>query len=249
MKEKGLVSQSGVFFNFFLGLGIALSGMFVGRSIEQSVIQMRRNRASVHVKGLAERNVKSDEGELIVTFGIDGNDLEEMVKCSSENVDALRKFFAENGVQATECFENVVQIADSHATFVPTKSRPTLPPNRYGVSWSIGVKSNDVDKIELVYQRANEFLVNQTMKYKDLCPRFGVSTPHYTFNALEPIRAEIIAEATQSARKAAEQFALDSKCKVGSIQHADQGSISVDGGWSDKVKKLRLVSYVSFNLV
>ncbi|MDR1208542.1 MAG: SIMPL domain-containing protein [Holosporales bacterium] len=249
MKEKGLVSQSGVFFNFFLGLGIALSGMFIGKSVEQSVVQLRRSRASVVVKGLAERKVKSDEGEATVHFGITGNDLDALVKCSNENADALKKFFAENKIQATELSENAVRIVDFHSTFVPTKYNSTLPANRYGVFWSVEVKSSDVDKIELLYQRANEFLLNQTMKSKDLCPEFKMDRPHYTFNALEPIRAEIIAEATQSARKAAEQFAVDSKCKVGSIQHANQGSVNVDGGYYDKVKNIRLVTYITFNLI
>ncbi|MDR0631135.1 MAG: SIMPL domain-containing protein [Holosporales bacterium] len=249
MKEKGLVSQSGVFFNFFLGLGIALSGLFIGKSLEQTVHHLKRDSAYVKVKGLAERKVKSDEGKLRIIFDLAGNDIEELIKCATENLDALRKFVAENGIQSTECFEHAIKILDTHADFVPTKHTPTPPLHRYRVNWRFLITSNDVDKIDVIHQRLNDFSIKQTMKNKDLSPVYTIPLPEYEFTKLEQIRAEIIAEATQSARKAADQFAIDSKCRVGAIQHADQGSIAISASSMDKVKRLRLVTYVAFNLV
>jgi len=49
------------------------------------------------------------------------------------------------------------------------------------------------------------------------------SGPTYLFTRLNDIKPNMIAEATASARKAADQFALDSGSKISGIRRANQG--------------------------
>ena len=80
----------------------------------------------------------------------------------------------------------------------------------------------------------------------------------YTFTRLNDIKPRMVAEATQDARAAAEQFAKDSGAEVGAIKSATQGYFSIEardgdsgGGWgvSDTpYKKVRVVTTIDFYL-
>ena len=72
----------------------------------------------------------------------------------------------------------------------------------------------------------------------------------YEFTGLNKIKPEMIAQATENARLAAEQFAHDSKSKVGKIMTATQGLFSIEDaaiGLEDK-KNIRVVTTVVYSL-
>jgi hypothetical protein len=52
---------------------------------------------------------------------------------------------------------------------------------------------------------------------------YGPAAPTFLFTRLNDLKPEMIAEATASAREAAEQFAADSRSGVGGIRRANQG--------------------------
>ena len=72
----------------------------------------------------------------------------------------------------------------------------------------------------------------------------------YLFTDLERIKPEMIATATQDARRAAEQFAKDSGSAVGAIRQAQQGYFSVEDrdAYSPEWKKVRVVTTVEYIL-
>ena len=72
----------------------------------------------------------------------------------------------------------------------------------------------------------------------------------FTFDAVNQIKPDMIREATANARTAAEKFAQDSHCKVGSIRRADQGVLEIEDrdAASPEWKTLRVVTTVDFFL-
>ena len=62
---------------------------------------------------------------------------------------------------------------------------------------------------------------------------------------------ELVAEATENAHKAAEQFAHDSKSKVGKIQTASQGLFSIEDAAPglEYRKNVRVVTTVVYSLI
>ena len=86
------------------------------------------------------------------------------------------------------------------------------------------------------------------------------SNVNYVFTKLNDLKPAMIAEANQSARKSAEQFARDSGAAVGQIKTASQGYFSVgarDGerydecgssGGSSPFQKVRVVTTIDYDL-
>jgi hypothetical protein len=80
--------------------------------------------------------------------------------------------------------------------------------------------------------------------------------PTYMFTKLNDIKPEMIAAATANAREAAEQFARDSKSKLGKIRHASQGMFTIASrdavlSWDEGQqieKKVRVVSTIEYFL-
>ena len=73
---------------------------------------------------------------------------------------------------------------------------------------------------------------------------------NYEFTKLNQIKPQMIAEATENARTAAEQFARDSNSKVGKIKKATQGLFTIEDaapGLEEK-KNVRVVTTVEYLL-
>ena len=77
----------------------------------------------------------------------------------------------------------------------------------------------------------------------------------YSFTRLNDVKPKMIAEATKSAREAAEQFARDSDTKVGGIRQASQGLFTITGrdgdtgmGTDTPNQKVRVVTTIDFYL-
>ena len=72
----------------------------------------------------------------------------------------------------------------------------------------------------------------------------------YFFTGLDRIKPEMIAEATRDARRAAEQFAVDSGSRVGAIRSAQQGYFEITDRdpFSPEFKKIRVVTTVQYFL-
>ena len=72
----------------------------------------------------------------------------------------------------------------------------------------------------------------------------------YEYTDLNTIKPEMIAEATQNAREAADKFAADSQSELGQIKSATQGQFSIEDRdpYTPYIKNVRVVTYVNYYL-
>src|SRR5690606_34429767 len=126
--------------------------------------------------------------------------------------------------------------------------------SRYILAQSLLVRSNDVAKVGEAAQRVGELVDAGIVLSSEGQP---ISGAVYLFTKLNDVKPEMIAEATASAREAAEQFARDAGSTVGPIRRASQGLFQIlprddyPGAYEPKqpVKKLRVVTTLEFLLV
>jgi hypothetical protein len=126
--------------------------------------------------------------------------------------------------------------------------------NRYIVNQTLMVRTEDPDEVRRASQDVGELVEEGVVLGANMGPEQG---PTYLFTRLNDLKPEMIAEATASAREAAERFAADSGSELGGIRHANQGVFVIQArdrapgvmAESQLHKTVRVVSTVEYFLV
>jgi hypothetical protein len=222
-----------------LGVSVSVGIAIAGLSMSYAFMRARKADRIVTVKGLAERNVNADMAVWPMGFKEAGNDLAELNTTLNEKREIITRFLLDSGFKESELSLSPPSIRDYQAE--PVSGDRAAPKYRYSAHQTVSVCTDKVD------------LVKQTMeKSGDLVGRGVVLVSErgteFLFTGLNEIKPAMIAEATQNARKAAEQFAEDSGSRVGKIRNARQGlfTINVRDRNSPEYKVVRVVTTVEY---
>jgi hypothetical protein len=235
-----------------LSLSIALAGWFVGMGVQN----IRTADRFVTVKGVAEREVKADLALWPIQLAVTDNDLAAAQTRLSQNALRVVAFLRANGVDSTEIELQTLRVTDIMANPFRGEQRAGT---RFILQQTVNVRSDDPDRVQATSQKVGE-LVNAGVVLTS-GPEWGPGGPSYLFRKLNDLKPAMIAEATAEARKAAEQFAKDSKSGLGGIHRANQGVFVIlprDAAGSDQgpaiaeatqmYKIVRVVSTVEYQL-
>jgi hypothetical protein len=240
-----------------LGLLVALGLIVGGWALGAQIKDTRPGDRYVTVKGLAERNVKSDLAIWPLGYKEAGDDLTALYAKSDGDKKAIMQFLDRQGIQASEIEQGVVQVIDTQAN----EYGGTRAPKRYIVQQQITARTARVDQIAAASQKTMELLQQGIVLSNN--PGQGLI---YKFTGLNSIKPDMITEATRNARASADRFASDSGSKVGAIRQANQGVFSISpanaGGSADEpggdqgmgmsdssiMKTVRVVSSVQYYL-
>ncbi|APV52391.1 hypothetical protein BWI17_10180 [Betaproteobacteria bacterium GR16-43] len=234
---------------FCLIIGLAAGGWFVGKGMAR----FKSDTRTVTVKGLVEREVKSDQA--IWTLGLRraSDALADAQQRVSADRDAVLAFLKKQGFTDAEVERQPTKTVDKLARDFGQGQSERF---RYVITSAIVVKTANVDLVRSSAGAMEELLkagvILDTGNEGAANPRFVVSK----FNALRP---QLLAEATRNAREIATQFAADSGATVGVIRSANQGNIQIFGtdgndesapfsATSTPAKKIRVVSTFEFEL-
>ncbi len=219
-----------------VALGLVVGGYQLGNGLTRA----KQAERAVTVRGVAERDVTADLAVWTLSYSASAGDLAGAQAKVDRDTQSIRAFFAELGFPADALQPtgvNVSQMTDQGMTTYTVRQRITL-------------RTQDIKRAEAAVRKQFE-LVRRGVFLEE---GSGIS---YTFTKLNAIKPEMVAEATKDARKAAEQFALDSGSSVGSIKDATQGYFEIsarDGdseGWGvadSPFKKVRVVTTVDYFL-
>lgn len=242
-----------------LALGVA-AGVLGGSAIlGRSLQEMRAGERFVTVRGVAEKEVVADLAVWPIKVRVPGDNLAEV----QQEADAARNkvvvFLAENGVAPADIVSQNVRVLDREANDYAS-AKGAL---RYMIEYTIVVRSTEVAKIQKISQMTDKLVAAGVVLSSQ--GNWERTTPQFLFTQLNAIKPGMMAEATRSAREAANQFAADSGSRVGAIKKANQGLFSIadrdqaaarDGeggegaatGSSDLNKKVRVVVSVEYLL-
>lgn len=235
---------------FILGIlvaiGIAVGGWFTGDGFRDG----RSEARYVTVKGLAEREVQADLALWPLQLVATSNNLVEAQSLLSNDADAVRNFLGNAGITAEE-----IEIQDFKVTDQLAQQYRSGPiESRYIVGQTLMVRTEKVDVIQQTSQEIGDLVARGVVLNSE--GRYGGGGPAYIFTNLNDIKPEMIAEATRSAREAAEQFARDSNSEITGIRRANQGLFQIlardqaPGAMesSQMFKTVRVVSTVEYYL-
>ena len=237
-------------------IGLIGGAFILGKSLEG----FRKDDRYVTVKGFSEREVKADLAVWPIKIGIASSDLSEGSKAIEAVKNKVVQFLSSNGFDAKEIIQKDLRVTDRQARdYGPLNMKEML---RYIIEASILVRSNNVDKVEKV-SRMTDDLVRAGVVLSTGNEWQGAG-PRFLFTQLNNIKPEMLAEATRNAQTAANQFAKESRSKLGSIRKASQGLFSITdrdefpsgqvegggytSGTTDPYKRIRVVVTVDYFL-
>ena len=199
-----------------LAIGIALGGFFPGYYYYQSQIENR----SVTVKGLAEMNVKADLAIWKIKFKTTGNDLGELQHKINADQKNILAYLQKKGFKNEEIIVGRMNTNDLMTN--PYRDAKAAD-SRYILDQTITVRSAQVDQTENALQEIGS-LVAQGIIFDNQDYNSPVS---YLFTGLNTVKPQMLEQATQNAKQAAEEFAKSSGSVVGKIKTANQGVFSI----------------------
>jgi hypothetical protein len=199
-----------------LAIGVALGGWFIGNGFAH-----RHPSRSVTVKGLAERNVKADIALWQIQFAETGDDLAGVQATIQKDDAAITAFLRQHKLGADAIALHSVQVTDRAARNYGNDQYKT----RFVVTGTIMVRTQDVDAVAAAAQDTGALIAQGVVLGN---PDGGFNEgPNYLFDGINALKPSMIAEATQNARAAAEQFARDSGSRLGGIVRANQGVFEI----------------------
>ena len=240
-----------------LGLTAGLLGgsAILGRSLQE----MRVGEPFVTVRGVAEKEVVADLAVWPIKVRVPGDKLLEVQQEADLARNKVMAFLVGHGVAPTDIVSQNVRVLDREANdYTPAKGA-----FRYMIEYTIVVRSTEVEKLKKISQMTDKLVAAGVMLSSQ--GNWDRTTPQFLFTQLNSIKPTMMAEATRSAREAANQFAADSGNRVGSIKKASQGLFSIvdrdqaaaregeggegaSTGSSDLNKKVRVVVTVEYLL-
>jgi hypothetical protein len=250
--EHKYISKS-IFVSFSLLLGLFLLGFFIFKGLKTFSDKDR----IVTVKGLAEMNMMADSATITLVFSLTGDDLQNIIKKTENKKDAVIAYLTGIGYADKNITIGNMNVTDRqkyHEIQWKNGQQVEVKIDRYSVVQSLTIQSKDVQNTENQIAKIKLDLIS-----KDLTSNISAN---YSFPELNSIKPQLIAESTKNARIAGEQFANDSRAKLGKIKTASQGQITIagkryyydeDGETSEKpkepyIQKVRVVSTIVFFL-
>ena len=216
VNDTNQTNRSGMaLLGLLLAVGLIVGGWALGSQIKAT----RLGDRYVTVRGLAERNVKSDLAIWPIDYKEAGDDLTSVYSKTESDRKVILQFLGEQGIQPSEIELGVVRVVDTQANEFGGANRA---PHRYIVDQQITVETSRVDQVAAAAQKTLTLLQQGIV----LGGNSGQAVA-YKFTGLNSIKPDMITEATRNARTAADRFAMDSGSKVGSIRQANQGVFSI----------------------
>jgi hypothetical protein len=239
-------------------IGVSLlSGLFLlGFYIFKGLKTFSDKDRVVTVKGLAEMNMTATSANISLSFSFSGDNLQDIMKQTENKKNAIISYLTANSFDKNDITVQSIEVSDRQKYYeISWQNNKQVKEkiDRYTISQSLSIISKDIKSTETKNDQINLDLIA-----KDLTCSVVTS---YIFPDLNSIKPQLIAESTKNARIAGEQFAKDSKAKLGKIKKASQGQITIAGKYYDEesgemdemsekpfIQKARVVSTIVFFL-
>jgi len=238
-----------ILFGVLLAIGLILGAFILGMQTKN----IGSGRASVTVKGLAEKPVKADLAEWQVTATATGATFSEALTALRKEKMELDKFLEKQGFQK-EIRQDESENVGPRFIQKQLNERTITVQEGYSARQTVVIVSKSLDLIDSANKAALDF--------KASGHDIDFNAPNYLVSNLEDIKMSLISAATENAKKRAIEFIKQSDAQLGSMRSASQGAFYIlpntsdanmddYGGTYDKStidKIARVVVTVEFNL-
>ncbi|HOW87427.1 MAG TPA: SIMPL domain-containing protein [Candidatus Omnitrophota bacterium] len=249
MEKENILKNSQI---IILGLCIAVATLGSSVILSKGFMKIKKMTTEmIGVTGSAERKILSDEIVWLGGFSRRAADLKTAYGLLKDDLELVKKYLSDQGVKDNEIA--VQQAATKILYRKNEKGNDTNDIEAYLVSQNIEVKSKDVEKIAGISRGSTE-LIDQGVEFISYAPEFF-------YTRLSELKHELLAEATQDAKRRAERMLAATGNKAGSMRSARSGVFQItpenstevsDWGSNDTSalrKKVTAVVRVDFSII
>ena len=211
---------------FFLSIAIVIASIVLG----VSAIVATQPKASVLVRGLAQREVDANLAIWRMSYSLGSNELAALQSEINTKNAVITEFLLAHGLSSDDFSVLPASITNTSLDMYSDKSR---------ISYTFIATATTLVRTSKIKELQAAFKDSQTLISSGI-----------EFTALNEIKPAMIEEATKNAREVAVKFAKDSNSQVGKIKNASQGVFSIEnasGGLEDK-KRVRVVTQIEYFL-
>lgn len=225
------------------GLWLTIAAVLFGCCIYLSVGHFKSYDRAVSVRGLCEKEVMADRAIYPIAYTESGENLAALYsKVKSQNA-IIIDFLKQQGFKDDEI--SIVAPTLTDRLSMSYSGGQTSP--RYVIKSVVNVCTDNIEAV-LDMQTKQSQLMEQGIAIGS-----GNSWENpvvFEFIGLNEIKPEMIKQANENAREAANQFAKDSHSRLGKIKSATQGLFTIENRDvnTPHIKKIRVVTSVSYYL-
>lgn len=224
-----------------IAVGIASAGYFVSQTLYKSKVALN----TAEVKGLAERRVQADRAYWTIQYHVGGTrqgQIPALYEKSEADQGKIIALLKSSGFSDAEIKPGVLEYSKQEFR----DNQQNLVEVQHLLTGQIEVETQQVALVATVRAQLNR-LIAQGLNITN-------NAPAYYFTRLNAIKPDMLKEANQNARLAANEFAKNADVQVGGIRSARQGGfiirdVGAEYGDTKKLEKdVRVVTNVTFFL-
>jgi hypothetical protein len=186
--------------------------------LSKGLLQIKKFSSEViSVTGSAERNIISDSMIWKLSFSKRDSKMVDAFRLLETDLKTVKEYLITKGIKNEEIIISPVTTEILYKK--NDKGNDTNEIEAYRLSQVIEVKSGDVKKVTEVSREATE-LIERGLEVLS-------NAPEYFYTKLPELKLEMLKEATENAKKRAEQIAGASGNKIGNIRSAKMGVFQI----------------------
>ena len=219
-----------------VALGLTLLGLFICSGFKSIANKDRQ----IVVRGLAEMEVLANKVTWPIVIKTVGNDLPTVYDNATKTAATVRNYLNDNGITAAEISNSAPTLWDKDAQTYRSDAA-----YRYNLTQVITVTSSQIPAVnKLIEQQADLIKLGVAISSD-----YQYQTT-YEYTLLNDVKPQMIAQATENARQAAQKFADDSQSRLGNIKYATQGQFSITNrdDYTPWIKNIRVVTTVAYDI-
>jgi len=212
-QEGSFRTHSSLWLGITLAIGLIVSSIIIANTVKT----VKLANQTITVKGYAEKRIRSDFIAWKGSFNTRATQITEAYKSISRDLAIVEEYLTSQGITRDQ-----IIVSSINTRTIPKLNERGIPTDEvasYELTQQIEIQSNEVDKVASIARQSTE-LINKGIL-------FNSNPPQYFYTKLSDLKIEMVASATRDARQRADQLAINSGCRVGSLRSASMGVFQI----------------------
>jgi len=198
-------------------VGIIISTYILGNAYKYKF----KANETIEVTGLAKKDFESDLVRWSASFKKNDMDLKLASEELNKDKQIVKQFLRSKGIVEKEIIFDAIDISKDFTYIQQDNGTSTQIFNGYILTQSVSIESKNLNKIDEVSREVSS-LISQGIELNS-------NSPAYYFSKLEDLKLELISQATENAKKRAENISDKAGSSLGNLLNAKLGIFQITG--------------------